>query len=170
MDKKYEQSESDTMDKSTCKTNCITIIITLPIGEIAQRLANCMLWSVEQLVTRRGNTGGLPSRPELLLTGTVSVVPLKADAPAETTRLWPATLVALTMCTGILALWLTGILNWAGPHHAWGAQTVCLLLVKAWSQCQQNHSRSHHSYNSLLCLAWQKMNSSVVFWIHHLNK
>lgn len=37
----------------------------------------------------------------LLLMGTVSVVLLKAD---EGTRLWPATLVSFTMCTGILAL------------------------------------------------------------------
>lgn len=59
---------------------------------------------VEQLVTRRENTGGLPSRPVLLLMVTVSVVLLKADAPGEANRLWPATLASFTMFTGILAV------------------------------------------------------------------
>lgn len=96
---------------------------------MARCSANCLLWLVEQLVTRRENTEGLPRRPVLLHMGTVSVVLLKADAPAEATRLCPAPLASFTMCTGILALWMA-LWTWAGPHHAWGAQTVRLLLVK----------------------------------------
>ena len=64
----------------------------------------------------------------LLLIATANAILLKADATTERTSCWLATLGVSHNVHWYFGT-MTGTLDWAGPHHALGAQTVRLLLA-----------------------------------------
>lgn len=100
-----------------CKTMSIIKIIIIIL--LIRRDFPAAVWVPAPIGRTAGNqekNTGLPRRPGLLLMGTVSVVPLTADAPEWAIMILAVTLVDLSNSNGILALHLTRILNWAGPH------------------------------------------------------
>lgn len=160
MDKKYELRDSVTLDNSICKTKAHLLHNYPPHPERlpSTRPTACADWSNSWLPGEK--TQGLPGRLVLLLMGTSCAILLIA-APAETTRLWPASNTwFFTMFTGILALWLA---LWIGLGHIMLERHRQYAISLRPEVSVSKTIQEVTTETTVFCFEWQQTKSLFVF-------